>query len=67
MWSIPNQIPLPPKEIKQIWDSIKHLDFESTHGGFVGMDVKDEQLKARVLESARIQISGEGWEANEFL
>ncbi|KAG8525331.1 uncharacterized protein KY384_008975 [Bacidia gigantensis] len=67
MWSIPNMIPLPPKSIKQIWDALKDLDFESTHGAFVGMDVRGEvgEVKERLLESMKIQVRGEGWDAEE--
>ena len=66
-WSIPNMIPLPPDEILKIWRAIERFDFDTTHGAFVGMDVRDEGLKRRMLESMQIQTRGEGWERHELL
>lgn len=60
MWSIPNMIPLPPTEIHKMWQALKAYDFESTHGAFVGLDVRDKDVKARVLESMKIQARAEG-------
>ncbi len=60
-------IPLPPSEILKIWRAIEHYDFDTTHGAFVGMDIRDECLKERVLESMKIQTRGEGWEQHEIL
>lgn len=66
-WSIPNMIPLPPFEILKIWRAIKPYDFDTTHGAFPDMDVRDENLKARMLESMKIQTRGEGWDQHEIL
>ena len=60
-------IPLPPSDILQIWRAIEPYDFDTTHGAFVGTDVRDENLKKRVLESMKIQTRGEGWERHEIL
>lgn len=60
-------IPLPPSEILKIWRAIEPFDFETTHGAFVGTDVRDEALKKRMLESMQIQTRGEGWEQHEIL
>ncbi|CAK4034106.1 Hypothetical predicted protein [Lecanosticta acicola] len=67
MWSIPNMIPLPPKELYKMWQALKPLDFASTHGAFVGTEVRDERVKERVLESMKIQAKGEGWEDVDIL
>ncbi|KAL8990421.1 MAG: hypothetical protein Q9177_000931 [Variospora cf. flavescens] len=61
-WSIPNMIPLGPKEITQIWKSIKLYDFHTTYGAFNGMTVRDKQLKQRVFESMITQLRREGEE-----
>lgn len=66
-WSIPNMIPLPPSDILQIWRAIKSYDFDTTHGAFVGMDVRDEHLKTRMLSSMKTQTRGEGWKQHEIL
>ena len=60
-------IPLPPDEILKIWQAIEHFDFDTTHGAFVGMDVRDKDLKKRMLESMKIQVRGEGWEKHTIL
>ncbi|EME79468.1 uncharacterized protein MYCFIDRAFT_35041 [Pseudocercospora fijiensis CIRAD86] len=61
MWSIPNMIPLPPDVIHEMWKRLKPYDFTSTHGAFAGIDVRDQNVKARVLESMKIQVSSAGW------
>lgn len=67
MWSIPNMIPLPPVEMQKMWKQLEGFEFGSTHGAFVGLDVRDgdggeKRVKERVKESMRIQAWGEGWE-----
>ena len=42
-----------------MWQIIKQLDFESTYGAFLGTDVRDKNVKFRVLESMKIQARGE--------
>ena len=54
-------IPLPPSTIHAMWNAIKAYDFDTTHGGFEGMDVRDMELKKRLLDSMKIQIRGGGW------
>ena len=66
MWSIPNMIPLPPFELSKMWKVLKQLDFESTHGAFVGTEVRDPKVKGRVLESMKIQGRGEGHTDHEI-
>ncbi|KAL9067204.1 MAG: hypothetical protein Q9157_006880 [Trypethelium eluteriae] len=60
MWSIPNMIPLPPSEMYKMWEGLKPFDFNSTHGAFMGMDIRSGDVKRRVLESMKIQTRGEG-------
>lgn len=67
MWSIPNMIPLSPEEISGMWDVLGKHQFRSTHGAFMGHDIEDEKIKARVLESAKIQVSRMGWKDHAFL
>lgn len=55
-------IPLPPSELRKMWEAMRPFDFESTHGAFVGTDVRDKNIKARVLESMKIQARSEGWQ-----
>lgn len=67
MWSIPNMIPLPPEAMRGMWKALAGREFRSTHGAFVGLDVRDGDgggmsVKERVRESMRIQARGEGWE-----
>ena len=60
-------IPLPPRDIMKMWQAIKPFEFDTTHGAFVGMDLRDNDLKKRMLESMKIQVRGEGWEKHEIL
>lgn len=59
-------IPLPPDVIFKMCLAIRDLAFDTTHGAFVGMDVRDENLKKRVLESMKIQVRIGGWKAHEI-
>ena len=61
MWSIPNMIPLSGEEVFAMWDVLKHHEFTSTHGAFVGTDITAPDLKQRVLESMKIQTKFGGW------
>ena len=62
MWSIPNMIPLSADEIQSMWDVLKAHEFESTHGAFVGTEIRDGHggseagVKRRVLDSMQIQV-----------
>lgn len=60
-------IPLPPSEMFKMWQALRPFEFESTHGAFTGTEVRDKNIKARVLESMKIQTRGEGWEDAEIL
>lgn len=60
-------IPLPPSELLKMWHAMRPFEFESTHGAFVGLDVRDKQVKARVLESMKIQAKHEGWNDVDIL
>ena len=60
-------IPLPPDEIFQIWQAVKPFEFDTTHGAFNGMDVRDKDLRARMLESMKIQVKAEGWKEHRLL
>lgn len=55
MWSIPNMIPLGVEELARMWDVLSRYEFRATHGAFRSMDVEDEGVKGRVLESMQIQ------------
>ncbi|KAK5005711.1 hypothetical protein LTR28_007372 [Elasticomyces elasticus] len=67
MWSIPNMLSLPPTEMHKMWRALKPFDFTSTHGAFLGLDVRDVKVKGRVLESMKIQTTHEGYEKHELL
>jgi len=66
MWAIPNMIPLPPNTIFDMWKAIAPFSFNTTHGAFVGMDVRDKALKKRMLESMQIQVRIGGWKTHEI-
>ncbi|TFB01614.1 Uncharacterized protein CCMA1212_006532 [Trichoderma ghanense] len=60
LWSIPNYIPLSADEIHRMWGILKAYEFRSTHGVMGGMDIEDDKVKARVLESMKIQTRAMG-------
>ncbi|KAK3310258.1 beta-lactamase-like protein [Chaetomium strumarium] len=60
LWSIPNMIPLSADEIARMWGILRNYDFKSAHGLFMGADIADENIKARVLESMQIQVRAMG-------
>ena len=50
-----------------MWKAIRDLEFHTTFGAFSGMEVRDENLKGRMLESMKIQVRGMGWGGHAFL
>lgn len=60
-------IPLAPVEILKMWQAIEPFEFSTTHGAFMGMDIRDEKVKARLLESMKIQVRNEGYDEHEIL
>ncbi|RFU74686.1 hypothetical protein TARUN_7556 [Trichoderma arundinaceum] len=60
LWSIPNYIPLSADEIHRMWGILKKYDFRATHSVFDGWDIEDEHVKARVLDSMKIQTRAMG-------
>ena len=61
-------VPLGPKEILGMWRVLKRYEFRSTHGAFVGTEVRDgyggseKGVKSRILESMQIQVRRNGLE-----
>ncbi len=66
MWAIPNMIPLPPNTIFDMWKAIAPFSFNTTHGPFISIDVRDKALKKRMLESMQIQVRTGGWKTHEI-
>ncbi|KAJ4195602.1 hypothetical protein NW755_001763 [Fusarium falciforme] len=67
LYSIPNFIPLNLDEMSRMWGILKKYDFRATYGGFAGMDIEDEGVKGRVLESMKIQARHMGYGGSEFM
>ncbi|UPK98530.1 hypothetical protein LCI18_009465 [Fusarium solani-melongenae] len=67
LYSIPNFIPLNLDEMSRMWGILKKYDFRATYGGFTGMDIEDEGVKGRVLESMKIQARHMGYGESEFM
>lgn len=59
-------IPLPPDKIHAIWKAIKSFEFSSTHGLFLGWEIRGQDVKGRVLESMKIQVRNQGFETHEI-
>jgi hypothetical protein len=66
-------IPLSVDEVSNMWEVLKNHEFESTHGAFIGTEVRDgtngsnSRVKTRVLESMQIQVRRMGWRDHAFL
>ncbi|KAL2675669.1 hypothetical protein Neosp_011859 [[Neocosmospora] mangrovei] len=67
LYSIPNFIPLNLDEMSRMWGILKKYEFRATYGGFAGMDIEDEGVKGRVLESMKIQAKHMGYGESEFM
>ncbi|KAF5010457.1 hypothetical protein FDECE_3392 [Fusarium decemcellulare] len=67
LYSIPNFIPLSVDEMARMWGILRGYEFRATHGGFAGMDIEDENLKKRVLDSMQIQARHMGYGDSEFM
>ncbi|KAJ4146195.1 hypothetical protein NW754_001659 [Fusarium falciforme] len=67
LYSIPNFIPLNLDEMSRMWGILKKYEFRATYGGFAGMDIEDEGVKGRVLESMKIQARHMGYGESEFM
>lgn len=67
MWSYPNMIPLPPDEVARMWSVISPYNFTAAHGSFVGRDLEDSTVKARLLESMQLQIRAMGYSNHALL
>jgi hypothetical protein len=51
MYSYPNLIPLPAREIRRMRGIVETLDFETVHGAFWGQDMGHD-ARRKVLASA---------------
>jgi hypothetical protein len=60
-------IPLPPSAVHQIWKALEPFDFEITHGGFPGQDIRSKDVKKRVLESMQIWVRTAGHENHDIM
>ncbi|KAH6603779.1 hypothetical protein Trco_007225 [Trichoderma cornu-damae] len=60
LWSIPNYIPLSADEMHRMWRILSKYEFRATHSVFDGWDIEDAEVKARVLESMKIQTRAMG-------
>lgn len=60
------KIPLPPDDVHRIWKAVAALDFEDTHGGFMGRDSIGDS-KRRVLQSAKIYVKALGLDKHALL
>ena len=60
-------IPLGADEVMCIWERIKGYGFKATHGLMIGMDIRGEDLRERVLESMQFQIRKMGVKGHKLL
>lgn len=65
MWSYPNFIPLPPKDIVQIWKSVQQFEFDDILGAWPGKYIYGD-ARQKVLKSAKNFVRMEGHDENSF-
>ncbi|KAF2490674.1 hypothetical protein BU16DRAFT_469749 [Lophium mytilinum] len=70
-WSIPNRIPLDAEAVAGIWEAVRGLEWDTTYGAFMEMDVRTGEeevkrgtggVKGRFEESCRIFVRAMGVE-----
>ncbi|KAJ9478585.1 Metallo-beta-lactamase domain-containing protein [Pseudozyma hubeiensis] len=64
-YSFPNNIPLPPRDVEQIWVQMRKLNWTATFGGWSGRQVLTDS-RAALLRSARYYIEKEGHSPDAF-
>ncbi|TKY87620.1 hypothetical protein EX895_003201 [Sporisorium graminicola] len=64
-YSFPNVIPLPPRDVEQIWLQMRNFDWSATFGGWSGRQVLSDSRSA-LLRSARYYIEKEGHSPDDF-
>ncbi|PWN35245.1 uncharacterized protein FA14DRAFT_39364 [Meira miltonrushii] len=65
MWSYPNMIPLPPKDVLRIWHSMQPFQFDEIIGAWPGKYVQGD-ARAHLLKSAKLFVKMEGYDTSEF-
>ncbi|KAL9111968.1 MAG: hypothetical protein Q9227_003588 [Pyrenula ochraceoflavens] len=64
MYSIPNMIPLSPREMVRMWGVLGRVEWRTTFGAFVGSEVRCDgtlEGRRRVVESMKVQARGMGY------
>uniref|UniRef100_V5E621 Metallo-beta-lactamase domain-containing protein n=2 Tax=Kalmanozyma brasiliensis (strain GHG001) TaxID=1365824 RepID=V5E621_KALBG len=64
-YSFPNNIPLPPRDVEQIWIQMRNFDWSDTFGGWSGRNILSDS-RNRLLLSARYYVDKEGHSADDF-
>src|SRR5262245_43137712 len=60
MWSYPNYVPLPAKEVERIGRRLQALDFDALYSAFWDRGAIEQGAKAAVAQSIERHISGPG-------
>lgn len=62
MYSIPNMLPMSADDVQGIMAALEPFEFHTTHGAFVGMDVRETDgngsVKERVRKSVELVVGG---------
>lgn len=62
MYSIPNMLPMSAADVRGIVDALQPFEFHTTHGAFLGLDIRDSDgngsVKERVRKSADLVTGG---------
>lgn len=64
---MPAMMPLGPEAVEKIWRVVKPCEFTATHGALPGWDLYGEDLKERLLHSAKVWVKRMGHPTHPFL
>ncbi|CDS00125.1 hypothetical protein [Sporisorium scitamineum] len=64
-YSFPNNIPLPPRDVANIWIQMRNFNWTATFGGWSGRHILADSRSA-LLRSARYYIEKEGHSPDDF-
>ncbi len=62
---LPNNIPLPPRDVEQIWIQMRNFHWSDTFGGWSGRHILSDSRR-KLLHSARYYVDKEGHSPDAF-
>lgn len=67
MLSVPGQLPMGPDAIQKIWRIVKPYDFTATHGALPAWDIYGDDVREKLLHSAKVWVRRMGHPTHPLL